>query len=101
MAEALLRPHLRQAADDLVPRLLRVVRVRLEAGELGPRGGAAGADFETSAGQDVEDGGALSDADRVVELRHADDDAVADADPRRLHGTGGEEDLRRGAVRVL
>ena len=37
----------------------------------------------------------------MVELRHADDDAVADADVLGLHRAGGEEQLRRRAVRVL
>ena len=37
----------------------------------------------------------------MIELRHADDDAVADADLLRDHGAGGEEELGRRAVRVL
>jgi hypothetical protein len=37
----------------------------------------------------------------MVELRHADHDAVAHADVLRDHGAGGEEQLRRRAVRVL
>ena len=37
----------------------------------------------------------------MVELGHADDDAVADADLLGLHGGGGEEELGRGAVGVF
>ena len=51
--------------------------------------------------QDVEHGRPLGDLDRVVELGHADDDAVADADVLRQHRARGEEQLRRRAVRVL
>src|SRR5207244_4065758 len=50
---------------------------------------------------DVEGSGALGDADRVVDLRHANDDPVTDADALRLDSAGCQEDLRRGAVRVL
>ena len=98
VAEALLHPHLRDRVDELVPALLRLVGVGPEAAELGPRGRAAGAELEAAAGEDVEHGGPLGDADRVVELRDADDDAVADPDVLRLHGAGGEEQLGRRAV---
>ena len=54
-----------------------------------------------SAGEDVEDRGALRDADRALVLRHARDDTVADADALGLHRAGGEEEVGRGAVRVL
>ena len=101
VAEALVHPHLRDRVHVLVPRLLRDVGVGAEAAELGPRRRAAGAELEAAAGQDVEHRGPLGGADRVVELRHADDDAVADADVLRLHRAGGEEQLGRRAVRVL
>ena len=51
--------------------------------------------------QDIEHGGALGDFDRMVELRYADHDSVADANPLRDHRAGGEEKFRRGAVRIL
>ena len=60
-----------------------------------------GADLEPAAREDVEHGGALGDLDRVIELRHADDDAVADADLLGDHGAGGEEQLGGRAVGVL
>ena len=100
-AEALLRPHLGDGVDELVPALLGLVGVGPEAAELGPGGRAAGAELEPAAGEDVEHGGPLGDADRVVELGDADHDAVPDADVLGLHGAGGEEQLGRGAVRVL
>ena len=37
----------------------------------------------------------------MVELRHADDDAVADADVLGLHRAGGQEELGGRAVRIL
>src|SRR5439155_25069933 len=71
VAEALLSPHFRQAAHDLIPGLLRVVRVRAECAALGPGGGAPGTHFKPAPRDDVECSGALGDADRVVDLRHA------------------------------
>ena len=57
--------------------------------------------IEPAAGDDVERGRPLGDADRVVHLRHAHDGAVADADALGPRGDGGEEHLGRRAVRVL
>ena len=94
VAVALLGPHLGQGVDELVPRLLRVVRVGLEAAQLGPRGRPAGPHLQPTARQDVEHRGPLGDADRVVELGHAGDDPVADPHPLGLHGAGRQEQLR-------
>src|SRR5215469_9287227 len=80
VAETLLGPHFGQAMNDLVPCLLGLVGVDAEAAEFGPRRRASGADLEPPAGNDIHRGGALGDLDRMVELGHADDDAVADAD---------------------
>ena len=90
-----------QHAHELVPRLLGVVGVDVEAAELGPRGAARGADLEPTAREDVERRAALGDADRVVHLGHAHDRAVADADALGLRRDRGEHHLGRRAVRVL
>jgi hypothetical protein len=92
-AEAFLRPHLRDDADVFVPRLLRFVGVGFEAGELGPGGRASGAEVEAPVGHDVEHGGALGCANRMVELRDADDDPVSHPDALGLHRARREEDL--------
>jgi hypothetical protein len=57
--------------------------------------------MQAAARQDIERGGALGDLDGMVELRHADHDAVADLDALGQHGAGGQEQLGRGAVRVF
>ena len=94
-------PQLRQHAHELVPGLLGVVGVGVEAAELGPRRAARGADLEPAARDDVERGAPLGDADRVVHLGHADDRAVADADALGLRRHRGEQHLGRRAVRIL
>ena len=91
----------RQEVHVLVPRDLRRVRIDTEAAQLRPGRRARGAELEPSAGEDVEDRRALRHPDRMVHLRNAHDCAVADADPGGLHRHGGEEQLRRRAVRVL
>jgi hypothetical protein len=97
----LLHPHLGQAAHKLVPALLGGVGVGAKAAELGPGGGAAGADMQAPARQDVEGRGLLGDLDRMIELRHADHDAVADLDVLGQDGAGGEEQLGRRAVGIF
>src|SRR6266851_10117458 len=57
--------------------------------------------MQAAARQYVERGGALRDLDGMVELRHADHDAVADPDALGQHRAGGQEQLGRGAVRVF
>jgi len=57
--------------------------------------------MQAAARQDVERRGLLGDLDRMVELGHADHDAVADLDALGEHGTGGQEQFGRGAVRVF
>ena len=69
--------------------------------ELAPGRRARGAQLEAAARQDVEHRGALGDANRVIHLRHAHHGAVPDADSLRLHRARREEQLGRGAVRVL
>jgi hypothetical protein len=61
----------------------------------------AGADFEASAGNDVEGGGAFGNLNRMVELRDADDDTVADAHLLGFHRAGGEEDFRGRGVGIF
>src|SRR5579863_7127563 len=61
----LLRPHLRNTMDELVPGLLGIVGIGAKAAEFGPRGGTAGADIDASAGEDIERCGALGDTDRI------------------------------------
>ena len=56
--------------------------------------------LEPPAGEDVERGGPLGDAHRVVHLRDAHDGAVADPDPLGAGGDRGQEHLRRRAVAV-
>ena len=97
----LLHPHLGQAAHELVPALLGRVGVGAETAELRPGGGTAGADMQAPARQDVEGRRPLGDLDRVIELGNADHDAVADLDVLGQHGAGGEEQLRRRAVRIF
>ena len=101
VGEGLLHPHLGQAAHELVPALLGGVGIGAEAAELGPGGRAAGADMQAAARQDVERRRPLGDLDRMVELGHADHDAVADLDVLGQHGAGGEEQLGRRAVRIF
>jgi hypothetical protein len=57
--------------------------------------------MQAAARQDVERRGLLGDLDRVVELRHADHDAVADLDALSQHRTGGQEQLGRRAVGIF
>src|SRR5258707_1244703 len=76
VGEALLGPHLGEAVDELVPGLFSFVGARAEAAEFGPGRGAASADVETAAGEDVEDGGTLGDFNRMIELGDAYHDAV-------------------------
>ena len=95
VAPALVGPHLGDGADVFVPGFFGFVGVGVHAAEFGPGGGASGAEFEASVAEDVEHGGALGDADGVVELGDADDDAVSDADLLGLHGAGGEEEFGR------
>ena len=94
-------PHVGDGADHLVPHVLGVVGLNLEAAEFGPGGGAAGAEFEASVGDDVERGGALGDAGGVVDLGQAEGDALADVDVLGLRGGGGEENFGGGGVAVL
>ena len=91
---ALLHPHLGDGAHEFIPSLLGVVRVHLEARQLGPGGGAGGAELQPTAGQQIQGRGPLRHPDGVVHLRHADHRAVADADIAGLHGAGREEQLR-------
>ena len=72
-----------------------------EAAQLGPGGGAPGAHLQAAARKNVQHRGALGDLDGVIELGHADDDAVPHPDLLRDHGARGEEELGRGAVGIL
>src|SRR5436190_4683232 len=60
-----LGPHLRDAVDELVPTLLGGVRVGAEAAQFRPGGGAAGAELQAAAGENVQHRRALGDADGV------------------------------------
>src|SRR5207244_2599553 len=60
-----------------------------------------GLDVEPAVGEDVERGGALGDADRVVEAIRQEHDAVPDADLPCPLRDGREEDLGRGGVGEL
>src|SRR5207302_1952299 len=95
------RPHPRQAPHELVPALLGDVRARVEPGQLRPRRRPAGADLDAAAREDVEHRRPLRDFDRMVELRHAHDDAEPDPDPLRHHRARRQEQLRRGTVGVF
>ena len=57
--------------------------------------------MQAAAREDVERRGLLGDLDRMVELRHADHDAVADLDVLGHHRAGGEEQLGRRAVGIF
>ncbi len=98
--EALLGPHARNRAHVLVPVLLRAVRVRFEAAELGPGRRAGRPELEAPTRDQVEGRRALGDADGVVHLAHTDDGAVANPDLLRLHGAGRQKDLGRARVRI-
>src|ERR1017187_8742388 len=99
--EAFLGPHLGQTMDELVPGFLGLVGVGAKAGQFRPGCGAAGADVETAAGKNIEDGGALGDFDRMIELGHAHDDAVTDAHFFGLHRARGQEQLGGRAMRIF
>ena len=101
VAVALVRPHLRDRARVLVPGFLGLIRVGVHAAQLGPGGRASGAELEPAIGEDVEHRGAFGCPNRVVELGDADDDPVPNTNLLGLHRASGEEELRRGAVRVL
>src|SRR6266481_1345871 len=101
VGEALLGPHFREAVDELVPGLFGFVRARAEAAEFGPCRGAAGADVETAAAENVEDGSALGDFNWMIELGDAYHDAVTDAHLFGFHRACGEKQFRRGAMRIF
>ena len=79
----------------------RLGRVDAEALELGPGGGAAGAEVDPPVGDEVEHGDRLGGAHRVVvRLRH-EPHAEAEPHPLGLRGDGAVEHLGVRAVRVL
>ncbi len=73
----------RPAADDvpqrLLPHVARLVRIDAEALELDARGRAAGAEVDAAVGDQVEHGGRLGRAHRVVVGLRAKPHAVADS----------------------
>ena len=100
MAEGILRPHPGDHLERLLPHRARQLGVDPEAGLL-VLAGAAGPELEPAVGEDVERGGALGDADRVVEAIRQEHDAVPDADLPCPLRDGREEDLGRGGVGEL
>ena len=94
-------PAADDVVDGLLPHLARLVRVDAEALELGPGRRAAGAEVDPAVGDQVEHGGRLGRAHRVVVRLGHEPHAVAEAHALGLRGDGAVEHLGVGAVRVL
>ena len=97
----LVRPRADDVLERLRPHGARVVRVDVEALELGARRRAAGAELDAAVGEQVEHRDRLRGADRVVVRLRQQAHAVAEADRRRLRRDRAVEDLGVRAVRVL
>ena len=98
--EALLAPDPRQDPQCLLDLGIRVGDVDPEQTHLLLRRPSPCADIEPAAGEQVEHGQSLGDADGVIELERHQYAAVADPDPLRAGRDERQEDLRRGHVRV-
>ena len=88
-------------ADGLTPLGLGGLGVNLEAVHLDEGGGAARAQIHAAVADDVQHGGALGNADRVVVSAGQQGNGVADADALGALGDGPVQHLRRGAVGEL
>jgi hypothetical protein len=95
MRERVLRPHARDHLDGLTPLRLGGLRIDLETVHLDKRGRATGAQVHASIADDVQHGGALGNADRMVVRTRQQGDGVTDPDALGALGDGAVQHLRR------
>ena len=81
--------------------LLDRIEADIEAAELQQRSALAGAEFDAAVGDEIERGDALGDARRMIVARRHQADAVAEPDLLGALRAGGQENFRRGGVRIF